>query len=186
MPTDLLAINIECSCWEQPKHQPPGEKNEIIEIGVAKFSLKTLEIQEPVSILVKPSVSKISKFCSNITKLTQEQVDTGLTFEEACGKLVKEFDSQKIPWVCWGEFDKKQFLWQCNDFKVSYCFGAGNWDFKQTFAKLMGLDKEVSIKEAMQLLNLEYDDNQSKGKWDALYIAKIMAECFRRIRCISS
>src|ERR1700722_11833027 len=86
----VLVIDVEASCWEEPKDQPPGQKNEIIELGLTTVALPDLNISNPVSILVKPTTSKISPFCTKITTLTQELVDTGLPFKEMCEKLIEK------------------------------------------------------------------------------------------------
>jgi len=182
MPARLLVIDIEATCWDQPKDQPAGEKNEIIEIGLVPFSLKTLVISEPKSILVKPSMSKVSAFCTKITTLTQEQVDAGISFREACKNLIDEMKTQEIPWVSWGDYDRKQFVWQCDHTKTPYPFGAGHWNFKDTFAKMMGLRKDVSLARALDIMNLDPIGTPHRGADDAFNIARVMTECFRRIR----
>lgn len=181
MPATLLVVDIEATCWDQPKDQPAGEKNEIIEIGLVPVSLKTLIIGEPKSILIKPSMSKVSAFCTKITTLTQEQVDAGISFREACKNLI-ELKTQEIPWVSWGDYDRKQFMWQCDNTKTPYPFGAGHWNFKDTFAKMMGLRKDVSLARALAIMKLEHVGVHHRGADDALNIARVMTECFRRIR----
>lgn len=182
MPDTLLVVDVEATCWERPGDQPPASKNEIIEIGIVPLSLIDLKIGEPKSILVKPIKSKVSKFCTRITTLTQEQVDTGISFREACEKLAKEMDSQSIPWVSWGDYDRKQFLWQCEDFKCPYPFGAGHWNFKDTFAKMMGFEHDLSLPIALKFMGLEFTGTCHRGADEANNIAKIMVESFRRLR----
>src|SRR5271170_7418666 len=107
MPDTLLVVDIEATCWELPKDQPAGQKNEIIEIGIVPISLVELTIGEPRNVLVKPTTSKVSRFCTRLTTLSQEQVDAGISFREACKTLIEEMDSQRIPWVSWGDYDRK-------------------------------------------------------------------------------
>lgn len=185
MPDTVLVVDIEATCWEKPKDQPAGEKNEIIVIGIVPISLKDLSIGEPKRFLIKPTVSKISKFCTRITSLTQEDVDEGLVFKEVCKELIEKNDTQKIPWVSWGDYDRRQFLWQCESFKSPYPFGAGHWNFKETFAKMMGLEHDVSLPIALKLLGMEFEGKHHEGSADAINIARVMIECFRRMRGIN-
>lgn len=181
MPDVILAVDIEATCWEKPKDQPPGQKNEIIEIGFCPISLRSLEIGEPKSILIKPMMSKVSPFCTKVTTLTQELVDTGISFREACSKLVNEVKTQELFWVSWGDYDRKHLSWQCEETKTPYPFGGGYWNFKDTFAKMI-CSKNVSIQDALRLLGLEMIGTPHRGADEAFNIARIIQESFRRIR----
>jgi inhibitor of KinA sporulation pathway (predicted exonuclease) len=45
--------------------------------------------------LVKPERSTVSEFCTELTTLTQEQVDQGMSFAEACERLQKRYLSNQ-------------------------------------------------------------------------------------------
>lgn len=182
VPDTLLVVDVEATCWELPKDQPAGAKNEIIEIGIVPISLADLTIGEPKSILIKPATSKVSRFCTRLTTLTQAQVDAGISFREACKILIDDLDSQKIPWVSWGDYDKKQFQYQCDETKTPYPFGAGHWNFKDTYAKMMGMEHDVSLPIALKVMGLEFTGTRHRGADEALNISKIMIESFRRMR----
>jgi len=182
MPDAYLVVDIEATCWEKPKDQPAGETNEIIEIGITQISLRDLTISEPRAILVKPITSKVSKFCTRLTTLTQDQVDTGISFREACEYLIKEMETRKIPWISWGDYDCKQFKYQCDESKAPYPFGAGHWNFKDTFAKMMGLEHDVGLSVALKMMGLEFTGTPHRGADEAFNIAKVAIESFRRMR----
>jgi inhibitor of KinA sporulation pathway (predicted exonuclease) len=178
----LLVVDIACTCWEKPKDQPPGAKNEIIEIGVVPVVLKDLTIGEPISIFVKPQTSIVNSFCTKITTITQDMASSGMIFRDACKFLIEKLDTRKIPWVSWGNYDKKQFQYQCNEMKCHYPFGAGHWNFENMFTMMMGLQKEVGLKEAVKMTGLKFEGTYHRAGDNALNIAKIMVECYRRIR----
>jgi inhibitor of KinA sporulation pathway (predicted exonuclease) len=180
-PDTFLIVSIEASCWEKPLDQPIGQKNEIIEIGAAHLSLTKLTIGNSHNFIIKPSKSTISEFCTRITGLTQARVDKGMSFAEACVLLTKKLNSINMPFITYGEFDKKIFKWQCDDMKIQYPFPS-HWDFSQTFAKMMGLEHEVSLPVAMKLMGLEFEGMRHKGRDEAYNIARLMAETFKRIR----
>lgn len=182
MPDTLLVVDIEATCWEKPKDQPPGQKNEIIEIGIVPFYLRNLTMGEPLGILVKPITSKVSRFCTRLTTLTQEQVESGISFAQACEFLIEEFDAQSTPWLSWGEYDRKQFHMQCESNKIPYPFGAGYWNFKETYAKMMGLEHDVSLSIALKMMGLEFVGTPHRGTDEVVNICKVMYESFRRIR----
>lgn len=91
--TNLLnIIDLEATCWEGDV--PPGQVNEIIEIGVCVLNTGTLERTEKRSILVRPERSKVSEFCTRLTSLTPEMVAGGLSFAEACEVLRRDFHAE--------------------------------------------------------------------------------------------
>lgn len=178
----FLCGSIEATCWREHKDQPPGEKNEVIEIGVVPFALSDLTIRKGVSILVKPVHSHVSKFCTNITTITQELVDTGISFREACKTVEKELHSRDIPWISWGYFDRKMLMMQCEEMKIQYPFGAGHMDLKNKFAIMMGLKNEVRLSTALKMLGMEFIGTRHRSGDEAYNIARVATEMFRRVR----
>jgi inhibitor of KinA sporulation pathway (predicted exonuclease) len=181
-PKSILVIDVAVSAWKEAKDQPPGQKNEVIEIGVVPILLKDLTICEPISILVKPKTCKISPFCTEITTITQEDVNAGISFQEACGFLIKKLDSKNIPWYSYSVFDKKMFHYQCNEMKCPYPFGAGHTSFDAMFATMMGLEKEVGLEEAIKMLGFEFEGTHHRAVSDSVNAARLVVECFRRAR----
>ncbi|MCL4263363.1 MAG: exonuclease domain-containing protein [Anaerolineae bacterium] len=85
----ILVIDVESTCW---KGQPPaGEQSEIIEIGLCWLNVMTKQPEGKRSVLVRPSRSKVSPFCTRLTTLTQADVNQGIHFWEACLMLQEEY-----------------------------------------------------------------------------------------------
>ncbi|MFW5667426.1 MAG: exonuclease domain-containing protein, partial [Coleofasciculus sp.] len=74
----ILVIDVEATCWQGKP--PPGQESEIIEIGVCLLDCHSHYAVKTESILVKPERSTVSEFCTELTTLTQEQVDQGMSF----------------------------------------------------------------------------------------------------------
>lgn len=168
-----LVIDVEATCWEPPEFQPANEISEIIEIGIAVVNIDTREIEKNDSILVRPQKSKVSKFCTKLTTLTQEVVDKGVTFQEAMKTLRSEYDSQNRLFVSWGDYDRKMFERNCQDYGVKYPFGPRHMNLKNTFAVLNGLDREVGLDSALPYYSLTLEGTHHRGVDDAKNIAKI-------------
>jgi inhibitor of KinA sporulation pathway (predicted exonuclease) len=168
-----LVIDVEATCWEPPEVQPANEISEIIEIGIAVVNIDNREIEKNDSILVRPQKSKVSKFCTKLTTLTQEQVDKGVTFQEAMKTLRDEYDSQNRLFVSWGDYDRKMFERNCKDYGVKYPFGPRHMNLKNAFAVLNGLDREVGLDSALPYYSLTLEGTHHRGVDDAKNIAKI-------------
>ena len=63
----ILVIDLESTCWDGPP--PEGQVSEIIEIGVVTLDVAALQRVDKQSILIKPTKSEISAFCTQLTTL---------------------------------------------------------------------------------------------------------------------
>ncbi|MGK7924033.1 MAG: exonuclease domain-containing protein [Spirulina sp.] len=168
----LLVIDIEATCWK--KSPPPEQENEIIEVGIAPIDLTTRKIEEKVSILVKPQCSTVSEFCTELTTLTQEQVDKGVAFADACLRLRKEYLSENRVWASYGDYDRRMFEKQCKARGVRYPFGVRHINVKTLLAIARGLPREVGMARALEILDLPLEGTHHRGHDDAANIAKIL------------
>ena len=79
----IIVIDLESTCWEGPP--PEGQASEIIEIGVATVDVASLRRVEKRSILVKPTRSEISDFCTRLTTLKVDDFTGAGTLADAEG-----------------------------------------------------------------------------------------------------
>ena len=168
----ILVIDIEATCW--PGKTPAGQENEIIEIGICTVDVASRRRLEKRSILVKPERSRVSEFCTKLTTLTQEDVEQGITFREACSILKKEYSSKKRLWASYGDYDRRQFERQCNARHIAYPFGPTHLNVKNLFALIYGLKKEVGMSKALELLALPLEGVHHRGGDDAWNIARVL------------
>lgn len=171
----LVIVDIEATCWENNQN-PPGEQSEIIEVGVCTLDLATNAIGTPRSILVCPTRSKVSSFCTQLTTLTQAQVEQGVMFATACQMLKDEFETPHRMWGSWGKYDHTMFVEQCAVFGVEYPFSASYVNLKQRFAKSYQLKPPIGMTEALEQLQLPLIGTHHRGGDDAFNIARLAAE----------
>lgn len=176
----ILVVDVESTCW---KDAPPvGQRSEIIEIGICPVNIASGERFEKDSILVKPERSSVSEFCTQLTTLTQEQVDKGISFAEACSILRKKYLSQQRVWASYGDYDRKQFERQCQFQNISYPFGSRHINVKTLFAVIYALHHEVGMAEALEIINLPLEGVHHRGGDDAWNIACIFSELLLKTR----
>lgn len=178
----IIIVDVESSCWKIATEQPENEISEIIEIGVAVVNLSNLAIEEKDSILVKPTRSRISNFCTQLTTLTQQQVDDGILFAEACQILKSKYKTDRRTWASWGDYDRNMFTKQCADLQIDYPFGPRHLNMKNLFAITHSLTKEVGLDKALNLLSLPFEGTHHRGGDDAYNIARVFIDtisCFR-------
>lgn len=169
----IIVVDIEATCWQG--NPPPGEQNEIIEIGLCLFDTKTRESSGKRSILVKPQCSKVSEFCTQLTTLTQEQVDSGVPFDIACAILETDYEAKAYLWGSWGNYDRKIFERQCQSFGVCYPFSKHHVNIKKLFARYINHKKSVGMTRALEMIQLKLDGTHHRGHDDAWNISRILA-----------
>jgi inhibitor of KinA sporulation pathway (predicted exonuclease) len=173
----ILVVDVEATCWQG--NPPPGEQNEIIEIGVCLLDPTTRERGEGESILVRPQRSRVSAFCTELTTLTKEQVDAGIPFEEACALLLERYRSAERVWASYGAYDRNQFRRQCAAFGVEYPFGDRHLNVKARFADTRG-GKQVGMARALEILGLPLEGTHHRGGDDSRNIARILAHLLKQ------
>jgi inhibitor of KinA sporulation pathway (predicted exonuclease) len=176
----ILVIDLEATCWDGPP--PLGQTSDVIEIGVCPVELSTLRRLEKRSIVIRPERSIVSPFCTQLTTLTQAQVDPGLSFRDACKVLEKEYDSRERVWASFGDYDRRAMEKQCADTGVRYPFGTRHLNVKTLFAMVRGLPAEVGMPQAVELCGLTLEGTHHRGDDDAWNIAAVLIEVLKRSR----
>jgi len=169
----ILVIDVEATCWKGKI--PQGQKNEIIEIGICVLDTASGERVATDSLLVKPN-SEISEFCTELTTLTQADVEKkGISFKEACKVLRNEYLSQQYTWASYGDYDRRQFERECQEKKVGYPFGTSHINIKNLLALTQNWKREVGMATALENLAFPLEGTHHRGVDDAWNIAKILA-----------
>ncbi len=169
----VIVVDVEATCWEG--NPPPGQINEIIEIGVCLLDIATGERWERRSLLVRPEYSSVSPFCTALTTLTPAQVETGLSFQEACRILQQKYQTMDRPWASFGDYDRIQFERDCERKQVRYPFGRRHINIKTLAGLKFKRDQEPGMPEALSLLKLPLEGTHHRGGDDAWNIAAILA-----------
>jgi inhibitor of KinA sporulation pathway (predicted exonuclease) len=170
----IIIIDVEATCW--PGAPPEGQESEIIEIGLCLLDIASGQRLEKRSILVKPTRSKVSEFCTQLTTLTPKEVKKGVSFEQACAILEQEYLSKRRIWASYGEYDHDLFRRQCESRRVSYPFSKGHINVKTLFAIMHALPYEVGMVRALEIMGLELEGTHHRGHDDAWNIANILSK----------
>ncbi|MFJ8044298.1 exonuclease domain-containing protein [Kitasatospora sp. NPDC096147] len=174
----LNVVDVEATCWDgQP---PPGAVSEIIEIGLTVVDLAAGRRTERHRVLVRPARSTVSAFCTELTGLTQAEVDRGVGFAEACRLLAAEHLSGRRVWASWGDYDRHQFTRQCRAAGVRYPFGQRHVNAKAAFTEAYGLRKRPGMAQALELAGLPLEGRHHRGEDDAWNIGALVLDVAAR------
>ncbi|MFE1289869.1 exonuclease domain-containing protein [Streptomyces sp. NPDC058751] len=170
----LNVVDVEATCWEG--RPPSGAVSEIIEIGLTVVDLDRGVRVEKHRLLVRPARSAVSAFCTELTGLTQDEVERGLPFADACRELAASHRAGERPWASWGDYDRHQFTRQCADTATPYPFGRRHTNAKAVFTTARGLRKRPGMAQALRLAELPLEGRHHRGEDDAWNIAALVLD----------
>lgn len=172
----IIVIDLEATCWNG--EIPKGQVNEIIEIGICVLDTVTGAIAKNKGILIQPEHSEVSKFCTELTTLTQELLDReGIRFGEAIRMLQNEYQPDQYSWASYGQYDLNMLKKQCALRNVNYPMGSHHINVKELFSEVRGMQKKVGMNGALAILNIPLEGTHHRGVDDAKNIAKILHWC---------
>lgn len=176
----ILVVDVESTCWAG--ELPPGEMSEIIEIGLCLVDVATLTRVERHSILIRPTCSTVSAYCTQLTTLTQADVDAGIPLANACRQLDQQHKSRQRLLASYGDYDRVQFERNCAAFGIAYPFGQTHLNVKNLAAVSYGWSREVGMGEALLRVGLPLEGTHHRGGDDAWNIAGLLCHLLWRIR----
>ena len=181
----LVIVDLEATCWSQEPGKdrsqlPRRDESEIIEIGICTLDLNTLEIEDSDGIIVKPYTSTVSEFCTQLTSLTQEDVDKGIPLPDACQILRKKYDSKNRVWASYGQYDKNMFERECTNKHINYPFGGIHINIKGIVETIYS--ESLGMARALDKMGIKLEGRHHRGVDDSFNIAKIYAAILRKMR----
>jgi inhibitor of KinA sporulation pathway (predicted exonuclease) len=176
---NILIVDLEATCWDS--RPPRGQESEIIEIGVCIMNAKTGKISKNEGILVKPQYSKVSPFCTELTTLTQNMLDSeGVMLEDAFDILRAEYDSEDLTWASYGNYDLNMLQNQARRFYADYPMSDDHINVKTLFGELHPtIRKSVGMSRALGELGFTLEGTHHRGVDDAKNIARILHWCLK-------
>ncbi|MDJ0736579.1 MAG: 3'-5' exonuclease [Nostocaceae cyanobacterium] len=169
----FLIIDLEATCSNDNTIR--RREMEIIEIGAVMLNRLTWKIDSEFQQFIKPvRHPKLTDFCTELTTIQQQDVDAAATFPEVIDNLKQWMQSFPNYIFCsWGEYDKTQFMQDCNYHKIPYPFGSEHRNIKKEFSEYLGVSKKFGMAQALQHLEIELQGTHHRGIDDARNIAAI-------------
>jgi inhibitor of KinA sporulation pathway (predicted exonuclease) len=174
MPYDYyLVIDLEATCCDR-RTVPQGEM-EIIEIGAVMADALSLQPVDEFGSFVRPvRHPTLTAFCTELTSITQQQVDRADGFREVLDRLLEWAARYPNHLFCsWGDYDRKQLMQDCSYHHVRYPFD-DHLNLKRRFAERMGLRKPEGMKRALRRVGLSLQGTHHRGIDDARNIASLL------------
>ncbi|RCJ33564.1 exonuclease [Nostoc minutum NIES-26] len=169
----FLIVDLEATCSNDGKI--PSHEMEIIEIGAVMLNRTTWEIDAEFQQFIQPvRHPQLTAFCTELTSIRQEDVDQAPQFAEAISRFKEWIYSFTSHIFCsWGNYDKKQFIQDCEFHHIPYPFASEHINIKNEFSEYLGVSKGFGMAKALQHLGMELIGTHHRGIDDARNIAAI-------------
>jgi inhibitor of KinA sporulation pathway (predicted exonuclease) len=168
-----LIIDLEATCSDNGI--VPRNEMEIIEIGAIMQNARTFEVESEFQTFVRPvRHPQLTEFCRTLTGIRQADIAGAPLFQEAITAL-KEwmFAFDDALFCSWGDYDRKQFLQDCDFHQVPYPFRSDHLNLKAEFSTTLGCKKQ-GITGALRHLGLQFEGSHHRGLDDARNIGRIV------------
>jgi inhibitor of KinA sporulation pathway (predicted exonuclease) len=171
----FLVIDFEATCDQD--HRISKYEMEIIEIGAVLVDSSTLKPVGEVGTFVRPiRHPKLTAFCTELTTITQGDVDAAPLFPEALAKvkaLLQEHGAEDALFCSWGDYDRNQLTQDCRLHGVPYPFH-DHLNLKKRFSERQGLPKKLGMAAVLAHVNLKLEGTHHRGIDDARNIARVL------------
>ncbi len=169
-----LVVDLEATCSEDGA--VAREQMEIIEIGAVMLNRSTWQIDSEFQQFVKPVRNPyLTEFCTDamflaslLTTIKQSDVEKAPTFPEAMVNFqnwLSEFPNYIF--CSWGDYDRKQFIQDCEFHGVLYPFDSEHINIKKQFSEYLGTSKGYGMAGALSKLGIELKGTHHRGIDDA-------------------
>jgi len=169
---DYIVLDIEFNGRKFASELPM----EVIEIGAVRLN-ESLEQIDTFSAFIKPIYfAKLNSFIQKKTGITQAEIDTAKRFP----KVIEAFQrwlssSNERLFITWGKEDMKRIILDTRMHKLDdqYWMTTPYFDLLKGFTALKGLNNDISVEGALELLQIESNGQAHRALDDALMTAEI-------------
>ena len=172
-----IVFDLEATCYDREdtsEVKPVGFKNEIIEIGAVKVDQDGNILDEFAKFLKPKKFPHISKFCTSLTTITQEDIDYADDAEDVLAEFLEWIDGSIL--VSWGMYDKRQLRQdlKINGFDKELVNDSNHRSIKHEYAEWNGLRKKgIGLGGAIVREGLVFEGTAHRGIDDAKNILRI-------------
>ena len=177
-----IVLDIEATCWgdDEPRRRAAQpQETEFIEIGAARLDAARLQVIDTFQTFVRPTRHPtLSAFCTQLTTITQADVDAAPTFPGALAALTRWLGEAPVVLCAWGGFERVMFRRHCRAAGAVNPFAGAYLDVKVEFSRwshgrIPG-GGQMSAAAAGASLGVPAEGTLHRGLDDALLVARIL------------
>ena len=169
---NFIILDLEATCWQG---NDMNRRQEIIEL--AAYSVNGYrEWNEKFQRFVKPTDHpRLSAYCTELTNITQEQINKAKKFEQVFLDFQEWVESQDHPQlICtWGHKDMILIQDECRAHDMDCSFLPKAINLKSQYANIHNLGKEVGLIKALEYTDIEFEGSPHRADDDAYNTARL-------------
>ena len=172
-----LVIDFEATCCD--RGSVPRHGMEIIEFGIVMTDAAFRVVDEFQSFVKPVRHPVLTPFCTELTSIRQQDVDSALTFP-ACVDAFKTwlYRYRNFVFCSWGDYDRNQLQQDCDFHRIPNPISAPHRNVKRLFSERQGLGKKYGLAEAVARSGLSFTGTHHRGIDDARNIARLLPFAF--------
>ncbi len=174
----LLVVDLEATCWADGRG--PREDMETIEFGAVLVRMSDLQPIDGRSWFVKPKLHPVlSEFCTQLTSITQDQVDNAQPFERVCELIAEwlELHRERLGWGSWGNYDMHQLRRDALRIGIDSPLASyPHVNLKDAFTRRHHISrtKRPGMRKALEMCGLSIEGAHHRGIDDARNISRML------------
>lgn len=171
---NYIIYDLEATCW---RGRPPHGVNEVIEIGAYKLN-EYGEVLDMFNSFIRPTVNpRLSGFCTQLTTITQKDVDRAGVFPKVSEQFQDWIDIYEDYKLCsWGKFDKQLLKNDCTLHKLEDEWLEHSVDLKNQYHRIRNMNKYTGLKTTLDREGFEFTGVHHRAIADAANLCKIFVK----------
>jgi inhibitor of KinA sporulation pathway (predicted exonuclease) len=175
---NYIIVDVEATCWE---HRTKVREMEIIEIGAVLLDGHYKTVREFDSFVRPVGNPVLSAFCTQLTKIQQENIDGAPHFPEALERFLTWIGPDRYMFCSWGDYDLEQFKADCKRHHVRLPKPfEKHLNLKGLFAEQRRI-RPLGFAAALQMMRITQTGTHHRGVDDARNIAEIARRILPRL-----
>ena len=149
-------------------------RQEVIEFGAVKLGEDLSEV-DSFRRLVKPAYGDIPPRYARLTGITNDMVAEAPGFETVLSEFAAWCEDAETVFA-WSGSDLDQLRGEVKMKKIDFPLDqlTGKWaDFQKIFTRAVGLKRELSLEQAVNIANIDFEGHQHDALWDARNTAEL-------------
>lgn len=175
----ILVVDLEATCSDDGAIS--AEEMETIEIGACWVAPDGRVLDRFQSFVCPVLNPRLTKFCSDLTGISQGIVDSAPRFPEAADLLsefVQQYATSTSSWTSWGAYDNKQIARDSVRHGITAPITLPHLNAKKLFAKAQRIGKEIGMAKACELTRLGILGTHHRALDDAVNVARLLPWVF--------
>lgn len=173
---NFVVLDFEATCSEKTDaiQVPKGEK-EIIEIGAIALDPELNVLSEFASFVRPVRNPTLSAFATELTTITQADVDAAYGFETVAAELALWVaENEIIWWGSWGKYDRNQLTQDVRFHRVPDPLPQPHFNIKEAFSARQSIKRKLGLSGAVRFTGLEFEGTAHRAISDTRNIARIL------------